>query len=248
MAAQRSQHVCRPERADHVRLCPPALDSGALGQLGAEVSSLGVEAAECGLHIVELGLVLDVEEGRRVRVERDDICAAGELEVLLGLVDPDLEAECAKARGLGFTHGRVDDVCLPPIAAAPPSRVRQSDLGTKAERPGDTHVRLERGRSPDSTSWTRDLERPAILAIWRKVSRRRRRSQRIDEPSTGARRSASLESRSTWRSVCRCPLWADRIGSGDGILPCSEGDPASLDARRLPERPLFGPIWCSRGA
>ena len=104
------QRLGRPERHHDVGLDGPAIDTNSLRQRPPKVRALGVVAAGHVLEVGEAGAVLDVQQRRALDVPRDQVGAAGKLEVLVWLVDADSEAVPAQAGCLELRHRRVHRV------------------------------------------------------------------------------------------------------------------------------------------
>lgn len=83
-----------------------------LGDGRSEVISLGVEAAGDSLQVRESGAVLDVEQGAMLEVPSHDVCAPGELVVLIRLVHTHRVTATAEVRDLELAHRGVDQVSV----------------------------------------------------------------------------------------------------------------------------------------
>jgi hypothetical protein len=87
-----------------------------------------------------------MEQPAGADVPGQDIGPAGELEVLIRLVDRNAGPERAEATRLELAHRRVDQVRLAWVVMRPTSRVDHLELEPKAERLGEAGVQLEAGR------------------------------------------------------------------------------------------------------
>jgi hypothetical protein len=83
-----------------------------------------------------------VKQGPSLPVDRDQVRAAGELVVLVRLVEERLVAVCTEKRRLGVAHRCVDGVCIPCRVAA--TRRRQPERGVDTEGCRHPSVRVDR--------------------------------------------------------------------------------------------------------
>ena len=139
---QRVDHLGRPQSDDHVRLAAPAENADSVAKRAGQVRALRVERAGHLLEVGEARPVLDVQQGPRVNVPRDEIRAAGELVMLIRLVDADLIAQRSQMRSLELTHRRVHRIRAQtrPRVALP--RVREHYVETQAEGGRQTNDRF----------------------------------------------------------------------------------------------------------
>ena len=104
------QHLRRPEAGHDVGHAPPAprADAGAVRDAAGQVLALGVVRPGGLLEVGEPGPVLDVEQV--LPVPREDVRPAGELVVLVRLVDGEGAAGSLEGAGLELAHRGVDEV------------------------------------------------------------------------------------------------------------------------------------------
>lgn len=105
------KHLRGPQCRHHVGDRPePARDVETPGKVGCQVGALRVVGAGERLDIWESGAVLDVEQRPTRAVDRKDIGSAGELVVLIRLVQEHLAAAAAHVCRLHLAHHRVDRI------------------------------------------------------------------------------------------------------------------------------------------
>ena len=125
---------------------PTAADLEPVREDRGQIGPFGVEGARGLLDVRELGSILDVEQGTPVSVPRDDIGPAGELVVLIGLVDRDAIAERSEVPRLELAHRGVNEVLIAAAALLPlcPTRL-EGKRRPRAERERDPGIGSERG-------------------------------------------------------------------------------------------------------
>ena len=133
----------RPQRDDHVGDAAERGHRQPRCQLVVEVGSLGVVAAEERLDVRETGPVLDVEERPTVAVDGHEVCPAGELVVLIRLVEADLEAQRAEVGRLQLAEGRMDEIGITRCGAS--LRREEREAGFQAKGARQAGVADERG-------------------------------------------------------------------------------------------------------
>jgi hypothetical protein len=86
-----------------------------------------------------------VEQGAASDIDRHQVGAARELEVLIGDVDPDVVPERPEPPGQDLRHRRMHGVLVgQSVLAAPRAEVEGR---VKVQRRGEAQIGLERGRS-----------------------------------------------------------------------------------------------------
>src|SRR4051794_2792271 len=93
-----------------MRLALPPADPESLGKGGAEVGALGIEAAGRFLEVRKAGSVLDVKERAVPEVPCDEVGTAGELVVLVRLIDAEPKAIRPEPASFEFGHGAVNRI------------------------------------------------------------------------------------------------------------------------------------------
>ena len=126
--------------------CPAARTHAKPVAKGArQVGPLRVVGPRDVLDVVQSRLVLDVQEPPLVEVPGKDSGAAGELEVLVRLVDRYPQAKPREVRGLALAHRGVDDI--PGASECAPRRRAiglEPQIRAQSERASDPNVGLER--------------------------------------------------------------------------------------------------------
>jgi len=137
-----------PQADDRVRHDPPpgSGDSEAIRQNSRQVRPLRAVAPQCVLDVWKTRSVLEVEKGSAVEIPGHEVCAAGELEMLVRLVDRHVESQTAEVGGFELTHRGVHGVRV--AEDWPASPVSEDQLGSQVQRRRDPCVGLERHGSP----------------------------------------------------------------------------------------------------
>ncbi len=131
-----------PEPAHHVGdRGEAASESDAIRNCGREIGSLRVVAADGLLQVREARPVFDVEECGPFHGPGDDIATAGELEVLIRLVDRNAEAEALKVAGLNVAHPGMHNVLA--RSRGRPSLIDKVQFRSHAQGDGDSSVGLD---------------------------------------------------------------------------------------------------------
>ena len=111
-------------------------------QRAMKIGPLGVVTAEERLDVREPGPVLDVEECPPIPIDGHEVCPAGELVVLVRLVQACVEAEGMQVGRLQLAHGRMHEVRG--VSDAPSLRREEREAGLQAKRIGQAHIPIER--------------------------------------------------------------------------------------------------------
>lgn len=180
MHAKGVQDFGRPQRHDDVSLATPLPHAEPLRQGIAEVCALRIEASGRVLEVGKPRPVLQMKQGRAIRIPGDDVGTPRELVMLVRLVDPDRQPsarrcpasnspmrECtgstdrteAAGRFLGSTSSSSS---FSPSAA--PSRIA---ISTETGSPDSTRCTLPRDTPAFSASEVIDHRRPRRASlIW----------------------------------------------------------------------------------
>jgi hypothetical protein len=139
-------HLARPETRDDIRDGCEAAHSEPLRDHAREIGTLGVVAANRVLQVRKTGPVLDVQEGPTGQIPGQDVCSAGELVVLVWLVDRDPESVAGHSSGDHLAHGRMDRILSADCRSL--SRVDERQVEFEIECIRDRRVDLEARPAP----------------------------------------------------------------------------------------------------
>ncbi len=93
-----------------MRLTRPAAHVQPSSDRPGQVRPPGIECARRALQVGETGAVFDVQQRRAVETPRRKIGPAGELVVLVGLVDAQADSRPAQVRGLELARRRMHGI------------------------------------------------------------------------------------------------------------------------------------------
>ncbi len=146
MATELVEHLSGPETGHDVRHRPKAMaKSDPLRHSSSEVLPLGVVAAERLLGVRETRPILDMEKRSVRRRPSHQICPAGELIVLVRLVERHGKAVRRQPTGEELAHRRMHRILGPDVGRAP-SRINEARIEAKSEGKRNTNVAFQARR------------------------------------------------------------------------------------------------------
>ncbi len=138
------QNFGRPERHDDVRLGGLSTDPRTFSQRLTQVRPLRIEAAGRILEVGESRAILQVKERGAMRLPGDHVGPAGEVVMLVGLVDPNSIAKRPHVCRLELTHERVHRIGRPHRSSRAPPGIDELEIQTQPKRAGNTDGTLHR--------------------------------------------------------------------------------------------------------
>lgn len=130
-----------------MRFTRPASDSDPLTERLRQVRALRIEAAGHLLEVRKAGAVLQVQQGSGVGVPGHDVRSAGELIVLVRLIEADADAQRSQMSHRELAHRRVNEIDRQICALVDlPAWIGELQLGAPSERFRDPRGAFGRAR------------------------------------------------------------------------------------------------------